>query len=168
MHENREKFAAPESRRARSIHDQTGMRPAEHLAVMQRARTCGSSERLVPLSLRTMMTAMQHSPTELPRITVLCHPPDRRPLARPAPMATMRGERKGGGTGWPSVLPSAATSRHQKGRRQRRHTHARARPPLPLPLNAITLLPCPLGSHPASERAPTSQVGKDGSDPILM
>ena len=130
MHENREKFAAPESRRARFIHNQTGMRPAEHLAVMQRARTCGSREQLASISLRTMHhdgTMMGNAAFSDRTSQYHCSlSPTRRPLARPAPMATMRGERKGGGTGWPSVLPSAATSRYQKGCRQRTDTRVYA------------------------------------------
>ena len=107
--------------------------PNISLAVMQRARTCGSREQLASISLRTMHhdgTMMGNAAFSDRTSQYHCSlSPTRRPLARPAPMATMRGERKGGGTGWPSVLPSTAppTSRHQKGCRQRRHTHARVR-----------------------------------------
>ena len=128
LHENREKFAAPESRRARSIHDQTGMRPAEHLAVMQRARTCGIEQGTTrsPLtahhddgnaafSARTSEDHCSLSPT-------------RRPLARPAPMATYEGRTEGRRH---RVAKCPPFRRHftpsERPPPAQAHTHARAR-----------------------------------------
>ena len=148
LHENREKFAAPESRRARFIHNQTGMRPAEHLAVMQRARTCGSKEQLAPVSLRTMhhdgtmMGNAANFPVSLFSVT---HPTASRSARSDGDYEGSTEGRRHRVAKCPSFHRATHFMPSERLPPAQAHTRACTRPLLPLPLKAITLLPCPPG-----------------------